>query len=137
ENRSPSLLLDEFDTFAAFNEDFRGVLNAGFDKDDLFNAVWICVGDDNVETPFKVWCPQAISGIGQIDDTVADRCIKIELERKLRAQKVARFRRRNIATLDELAQKCARWAKDNLSDLAEDIAEEKVVEIEAVNDRAW
>jgi len=130
ETKHPTVLLDEFDTFAAQDENFRGVLNAGFDK--RFSTVWVCAGDDKVPTPFALWTPQVISGIGDIPDTVADRSMKIELERKLRSQKVAKLRRRATGTLEVLAQKCARWAEDNISDLLE--AEPEVPE--SINDRA-
>jgi putative DNA primase/helicase len=131
EARRPTLLLDDFDSWASTSEDFRNVLNAGFDKGDEAN-VWICTGDDNTPTPFSVWCPQVISGIGHVKDTVADRCIKIELQRKLRSQKVASTRRRHLGKLQELSQKCARWAADNLQDLHD--AEPDVPD--AIDDRA-
>jgi len=116
EARQPTLLLDDFDSWASTSEDFRNILNAGFDKGDEA-TVWVCTGDNNEPTPFSVWCPQVISGIGQVKDTVADRCIKIALQRKLRSQKVASTRRRHLGRLQELAQKCVRWADDNLQEL--------------------
>jgi hypothetical protein len=130
EMKRPTLLMDEFDSWAAGNEEFRGVLNAGFDKR---NAVrWVCVGEDNIPTPFSLWCPQVIAGIGSIPVTVADRCLKITLMRKLRSQTVEKLRRRGAGALDELAQKCARWATDNIGDLVN--AEPEVPE--SINDRA-
>jgi putative DNA primase/helicase len=127
----PCLLLDEFDAFAAESEDFRGLLDAGFDNTEM-SKVWICTGDDYEPTAFSVFTPQAIAGIGNIKDTVADRCIEIALQRKIRSEKVARLRRRNTAPLVELAQKCARWAKDNVADLAQ--AEPDIPE--TIHDRA-
>jgi hypothetical protein len=130
EAQHPTVLLDEFDSFAAQDESFRGILNAGFDK--RFSTVWVCVGDAKEPTPFSLWTPQVISGIGSIPDTVADRSIKIELERKLRSQKVEKLRRRGTGALEELAQKCARWGADNIGDLVN--AEPEVPE--SINDRA-
>jgi len=126
----PSVLMDEFDTWASESPEFRGILNAGFDKK---NAVrWVCVGDDHTPTPFSLWCPQVIAGIGNIADTVADRCLKIELKRKLRSETVIKLRRRGTGALDDLARKCARWANDNIKDLM--TAEPEVPD--SINDRA-
>jgi len=127
----PTLLLDEFDAFAADNEDFRGLLDAGFDNTEM-SKVWVCVGDDNEPVSFSVFAPQAIAGIGKVKDTVADRCIRIELERKTRGEKVARLRRRDTAPLVDLAQKCVRWAEDNIADLMQ--AEPDIPE--TIHDRA-
>jgi hypothetical protein len=127
----PTLLLDEADTFIASSEDFRGLLDAGFDDTEMAK-VWICVGDDHVPTPFSVFTPTAIAGISRLKDTVADRCIRIELERKARGEQVARLRRRDTGPLADLARKCARWAADNVADLTQatpDIPE-------AIHDRA-
>ena len=128
--RKPTVLMDEFDAWAKDNQEFRGVINAGFDKRTALK--WVCVGDDHIPTAFDLFTPQVIAGIGEIPDTVADRSLKIELERKLRSQKVDKLRRSGAAALDELAQKCARWAKDNLPDLMNVDPEVP----EEINDRA-
>ena len=126
----PTILLDEFDSWAADNQDLRGILNAGFDK--RFASVWICAGDDHKPTEFDVFCPQVVAGIGDVKDTVADRSLKIELTRKLRSESVFKLRRRGTGVLDKLAQQCARWAADNIADLVN--ADPTVPE--SINDRA-
>ena len=58
EARRPTLLLDDFDSWASTSEDFRNVLNAGFDKGDEAN-VWICTGDDNTISRLRRdWMPR-------------------------------------------------------------------------------
>jgi hypothetical protein len=131
ERQHPSLLLDEVDAFLAENEEFRGLLDAGFDNTEM-SKVWVCVGDDHEPTSFSVFTPTALAGIGKLKTTIADRCIKIELQRKTRSEKVARLRRRDTTPLVELAQKCARWSQDNLADLTP--AEPEIPE--AIHDRA-
>jgi hypothetical protein len=118
EARRPTLLLDEIDTYIGDNEALRGVINAGFDRDTQI-IIGMKVGDNWVPTPFSPWCPQALAGIGDLPDTIADRSFKIELDRKPRGTKVARLRRRDHGPLDELAQKLVRWAKDNMADLVD------------------
>jgi hypothetical protein len=115
---APSLLLDEVDTFVNGSEELRGVLNSGFDRDS-FVIIGVKVGDDWVPTKFNAWCPQALAGIGELPDTVADRSLCVDLARKSRNEKVRRLRRRDSGPLEELAQKCARWAADNVDELAD------------------
>jgi putative DNA primase/helicase len=126
----PTILLDEFDSWASDNQEFRGVLNAGFDKRTALK--WVCVGDNHAPTPFDLFTPMVVCGIGEISDTVADRSLKIGLKRKLNTEKVSKLRRRGTLPLDELAQKCARWSKDNTPDLMN--ADPEIPE--SINDRA-
>jgi hypothetical protein len=98
---SPTLLLDESD--AAFHGDkeyseaLRGILNTGHRKGGKSSC---CVGKgSNVEfRDFSTFCPKAISGIGKLPDTVADRAIPIRLKRAAPGEHVERFRRRDIET---------------------------------------
>jgi hypothetical protein len=127
----PTLLMDEIDTFLNGSEEMRGVLNSGFDRES-YVIIGTKVGDDWVPRKFSAWCPQALAGIGELPDTIADRALCIELQRKPRRQKVKRLRRRDSGPLEELGQRCARWAADNIDDLAD--AEPAMPE--ALNDRA-
>ena len=130
ETLHPTVLLDEFDALVAEDPQFRGMLNAGFDRRTAVR--YVCVGEDHTPMPFSLWAPQVIAGIGSIPDTVADRSLKVELQRKLRSQKVEKLRRRGTGVLEELAQKCARWSADNIGDLVR--AEPEIPE--SINDRA-
>jgi putative DNA primase/helicase len=113
EMHSPTLLLDEADTFIANNEELRGILDSGFDRDDA--AVLRSVsGPDGEIVPriFSTWTPQCIAGIGGLPSTIMRRCFVIELQRKRKDQPVAKLTRRTAAPLLALAQKVARWAAD-------------------------
>jgi putative DNA primase/helicase len=118
EQHQPTLLLDEIDTFIGSSEELRGVLNTGFDPDG-YVIIGVKVNDDWVPKKFTAWCPQALSGLGKLPNTIADRCIPIELERKSRSVPVSRLRRRDTGPLDIAAHKAARWAADNSSELEE------------------
>jgi hypothetical protein len=104
EAKHPTLLLDEFDTLIIDNEALRGVINSGFDRGSVI-IIGVKVGEDWEPREFSPWCPQALAGIGNLPDTIADRSFKIELERKPRDVKVARLRRRDTGALDDLARK--------------------------------
>lgn len=119
----PSLLLDEIDAAmkqgAEMAEALRGIINSGFDRT---GARFIT----NVPLPgggwepreFSTWCPQVLSGIGKLPDTIRDRSIEIDMQRKLRTEKVKRLRRRDGADLLDMARRLARWVDDVAAALA-------------------
>jgi hypothetical protein len=95
----PTLLLDEVD--AVFpkgrsndpqKEDLRGLLNAGYRKS---GRVYRSNQRGGIEE-FSAFSPKALAGIGDLPDTLSDRCIVIALQRKPRSVVVERFRRRLI-----------------------------------------
>jgi hypothetical protein len=120
---TPTLLLDESD--AAFKGDreyaetLRGVLNAGFRRGGVAS---LCVGQGANLTyeDFPVFSPKAIAGIGTLPDTVADRSIPIELQRRRPTERVERFRLRKVGTEAlPLQEAAATWAEAHLEALAE------------------
>jgi Protein of unknown function (DUF3631) len=122
----PTLLLDEVDTIFSNTRNDRGeyirsLLNAGFENG---AKVPRCVGKsaDITDQDFGVFCPKALCGIGKVlHDTVDDRCLKIELVRQARDERVERFRKRKAkavvadikAELEALAKQLE--LKDTLS----------------------
>ena len=74
----------------------------------------------------------ALSGIGDLPETVRDRSIEIEMKRKLHSETVKRLRRRDGADLNEIARKLARWSLDSIDKLR--TAEPTVPD--GLNDRA-
>ena len=110
----PTLLLDEMDRSPKDKKEMiTVVLNAGFHRD---GSVDRCEGDEHKVRTFNVYCPKALAGIGDyMTDTVTDRSIRLSMQKKLKAQKVEKFRRYGP---EELQRKCLRWTKDNLDTLA-------------------
>lgn len=107
-----TLLLDEVDAIfgakAGPNEDLRSCVNAGHRRG---TKVARCVGDGSkmkVER-FETFGPKALAGIGRLPDTVADRGIPIELDRRRNDEKVERFRYRH-AEVD--ARDLVEWLND-------------------------
>ena len=118
---TPTLLLDESD--AAFKGDreyaetLRGVLNAGFRRGGVAS---LCVGQGANLTyeDFPVFSPKAIAGIGMLPDTVADRSIPIELQRRRPSEQVERFRLRKVGPEAlPLQGAAAAWVEAHLEDL--------------------
>jgi hypothetical protein len=115
EKHSPTLLIDEADTFLKDNDELRGVLNTGHRKG---GTVIRTVGDDHEPRLFSTWAPVAIAMIGRLPDTLADRSIDISLRRRKSTEKVQSFRSDRAQHLAVLASKMARWAKDNAEALS-------------------
>ncbi len=140
-SEKPTLLLDESD--AAFksgdeySEALRGILNSGYRKG---GKATVCVGQGaKIEArDFATFCPKLIAGLRSLPDTIADRSIRIELKRKMPAERVERFHPRKIK--DEstsLRDRLAAWGgarvdalkqaepqlPDELSDRGQDIWE--------------
>ena len=112
---TPTLLLDEADTFLRDNHELRGVLNSGHCRATAF--VVRSVGDDHEPRCFATWCPMAIAAIGRLPPTLMDRSIIIEMRRSRDDEKVMRLRIDRTPDLDELAAKAARWTADHLQAL--------------------
>lgn len=85
---SPTILIDEADTFLNGNEEMRGLINAGIERKlGNFNRMI-----NNKPKTFKVFGAKIISGIGHLPDTIKDRSILLELRRKLPDEKKERFK---------------------------------------------
>ena len=115
EAHCPTLLVDEIDTFLTDSRELVGVLNNGHLRSQAY--VVRCHGDDHEVKPFCVWSPKVLCGIGELPDTLASRCITIQMKRKRATEKVERLRADRLAWATELKSKCARWAVDHLEQL--------------------
>ena len=106
---SPTLLVDEADTFLARNEDLRGILNSGHKRG---GTVIRCVGDDLEPREFNVFGPAAIAAIGRIPGTLPDRSIAITMRRATPKERPQPIRAATEGEGAMLARKAARWAVD-------------------------
>lgn len=121
EEETPTLLLDEVDTIfrqgkGVNYEGLRALLNAGNRRG---TTVPRCVGEGSKLKikNFTIYCPKALAGIGKLPNTVADRSIVIELQRKKKDEPVEKFRYRDAKKEGEpLQERLATWASTvNLS----------------------
>jgi putative DNA primase/helicase len=110
EQAKPTLLIDEADTFLNKNDEIRGILNSGHRRG---GSVLRTVGEDHTPRAFATFAAAAISMIGGLPETLADRAIGIRLKRALKDETKETFRHDRTSHLRELASKAARWAQDN------------------------
>ena len=110
EKCSPTLLLDEADTYFAEAAELRGVVNGSQRRELAY--VLRCVGEDHEPRRFTTWCPKAISGIGNLPDTVIDRCVTVRLERRPPGLVFPHWSERDKVAIEQLQRRIARWIDD-------------------------
>ncbi|GJL66734.1 MAG: hypothetical protein NPIRA05_17050 [Nitrospirales bacterium] len=121
EKVSPTLILDEVDSFQDANEELRGILNSGHTK--TAARVIRSVGDDHEPRAFSTWCPMILAAIGGLPDTLEDRSIIVRIQRKKPTAQVARLTQRIRdtdafkATVEAIRRQATRWAADHLTRL--------------------
>jgi Protein of unknown function (DUF3631) len=106
EKHRPTLLIDEADTFLPDNEELRGVINSGHERE---GQVIRLVGEDFEPSAFSTFCPTVIAAIGNLPGTIDDRSITIAMRRRLASESIVPFRSDRAGHLHELARKAARW----------------------------
>lgn len=114
EEYSPTLLIDEAETFIGEREEMRGILNAGHQRANAY--VIRTVGDDHQPRIFSTWCPKAFALIGRLPETLEDRSIVIPMRRRVPGEEVERLRLDRL-DLGDTCRKMARWAADHLEAL--------------------
>ncbi|MEU6130677.1 DUF3631 domain-containing protein [Saccharopolyspora sp. NPDC047091] len=115
----PTMLVDEADTIfgpnADGNEDLRGLLNAGHQRNRP--AKRYDAATNRVES-IPTFAMAALAGIGTMPDTIEDRAVVIRMRRRAPGEKVAPYRhRRDRPALLTLAERIAGWLRADLAHL--------------------
>ncbi|WP_190131954.1 DUF3631 domain-containing protein [Streptomyces mashuensis] len=111
----PTLLVDEADTLfgtakaAEKNEDLRGLLNAGHQR----NRPTLRVsGPEHKPQAFPTFAMAALAGIGDLPDTIMDRSVVIRMRRRRPGETVAAFRTgRDTPALHAIRARLAAWLR--------------------------
>jgi hypothetical protein len=115
EKYSPTLLVDEADSFLREKEELRGILNSGHTRDAAY--VVRTVGDDHEPRRFSTWAAKAVAMIGCLPDTLTDRSIVVPMRRRAPREPVERLRLDRPGDFEDLRRRAARWAADHLAEL--------------------
>lgn len=115
----PTMLVDEADTIfgpkADGNEDLRGLLNAGHQRNRP--AVRYDAATNKVIT-IPTFCMAALAGIGAMPDTIEDRAVIVRMRRKAPGEKAAPYRhRRDRPGLQALTERLSDWLRADLATL--------------------
>lgn len=117
-----TLLLDEADTIfgskraAEYNEDLRGLLNAGFQRG---LPVLRTVGRQHEPKEFPTFAMAALAGIGKMPDTIEDRAVVVLMRRRKPSDHVQPFRlRRDQPALLSMRRELGDWARQQVEKLS-------------------
>ncbi|MFF5262010.1 DUF3631 domain-containing protein [Actinomadura viridis] len=115
----PTMLVDEADTIfgpkADGNEDLRGLLNAGHQRNRPAKRYDAAM--NRVES-IPTFAMAALAGIGAMPDTIEDRAVVIRMRRRGPGESVAPFRhKRDRPVLRDIADQLAAWLRADLPTL--------------------
>jgi len=110
---SPTLLVDEADTFAAAKKELIGIMNSGHTPGGAFVEK---TEPDRSVRRYNTFIPIAIAAIGGLPPALEDRAITIFMQR---GRPPMRFREDRAGHLDEIARMLMRWFADNFDALRE------------------
>lgn len=109
---TPTLLLDEGDTYLNGKEELRGIINSGHKRTTAYVGRVEEIGGERLPKRFSTWAPMAIAMINKPASTIRDRSVIISLHRKLPNEKTSRMPTNLFSQCRSLRQKCQRWAND-------------------------
>ena len=115
----PTLLIDEVDGIfyekGGDKDELKSMLNVAFKR----GTASIRMGGNNRDEVqrFDAFCPKVLAGLREIPDTVASRCIRIELKKKTKGEPVQKFRARDVKPLkDALSARLDEWSESPVID---------------------
>jgi Protein of unknown function (DUF3631) len=117
----PTLLVDEADTLwgtrkqADANEDLRGLLNAGHQRNRPMLRWDVTTRTlDQLDT----FAMALLAAIGELPDTIMDRAVVVRMRRRASGERVQPYRtRRDAPPLHQLRDRLAGWAREHLREL--------------------
>jgi putative DNA primase/helicase len=131
----PVLLLDEVDRFLSKkDDDIIGILNAGY-KTSGYVLRMEEVDGKHVPRKFSPFCPKMLAGIGNLPRTLAERSIRIPLQKKKKGQKSTRLRDRDTQEFKGIRARALRWVNDHRARLEEIRDRDEVQFPNALGDR--
>jgi hypothetical protein len=117
----PTLLVDEADTLwgskkqADQNEDLRGLLNAGHQRNRPMLR-WDITS--RTAEQLDTFAMAMLASIGDLPDTIMDRAVVVRMRRRAPGEQVDPYRtRRDAPPLNELRDRLSGWARDHLRQL--------------------
>ena len=117
----PTLLVDEADTLwgtrkqADNNEDLRGLLNAGHQRNRPMLR-WDVTS--RTAERLDTFAMALLAAIGELPDTIMDRAVVVRMRRRAPGEQVQPYRtRRDAPPLNDLRDRLSGWAREHLREL--------------------
>lgn len=110
ENEQPTLIIDEAESLRDKRSERAqavvALLNAGHRKGAV---AYRCQGPNYDVREFKIYCPKVLIAIGGVPETIRDRSIIVQMQRRKPSEQVSRFLPRHVTgTTNELRGRLAR-----------------------------
>jgi hypothetical protein len=120
--KKPTLILDEAESLSGRSESsemLRAILNVGYKKGKTVARAGKSEDGNFKLEEFETFCPKVITLIGNLPDTLADRCIPIRMKRRT-YENLARFRYATAAMeAAPLKNKMLGWAAANTEEVTD------------------
>ena len=111
EAHCPTLILDEADSYLQENEEMRGVINSGHEREFAYVIRNVSLPNGElIPSEFSTWCPKAIAMIGLPKRTILSRSVHIRLGRKPKNVKTEKLKKKHYQEFDDLRRKISRLA---------------------------
>jgi putative DNA primase/helicase len=128
DQKKPTLLIDEADTFLANNNELRGILNSGHQRN---GNVLRWDGRARCLREYATFSACAISMIGTLPTTLRDRSIRVRLRRRQSGEDISPLRLDRVS--HRFANECARWAFDHQGHLPDPVMPAQLINRDADN----
>lgn len=115
-NYSPTLLIDEADTFMEGKSEMAGVVNKGYERGGVVLRVESSNRGDQIERAFEVFGPKAMAGImleRHLPSATMSRGIQIPLKRKTKDDTVLRLRAADPKVFASLRSRILKFVLEN------------------------
>ena len=109
--QSPSLIIDELDTFMVNASELTGILNSGHKRATAFVHRCGSHKQNYKPTAFPTFCPMVIARIGELPPALESRSIVIRMQRALPNEKILRLASAGRAELQTLKSRIETWCK--------------------------
>ena len=98
---------------AGSSNEMTGIINSGHGRNRAF--VTRCVGDNYDSTPFSTWTPMVLASIGDLQSTIMDRSIVIQIRRKKTSEQVVVIPYDLLVVCKRVREELLKWSMDNSS----------------------
>ena len=106
----PTFVLDEAETYLATNEELRGVIDSGHEREFAYVIRTMQEGEGTIR--FPTWCPKVLAMISLPKRTILSRSVHVRLVRKGAEVKLEKLKKKHREELENLRSKISRLAND-------------------------
>jgi hypothetical protein len=111
-NATPTLLIDEADTFMDTQAELTGILNSGHTRPMAYVNRCVKLKDTQTVVKFPTFCAMAIARIGELPSQLESRSIIIRMQRAAPGEQLTRIKSQHRDELQRLKERITKWASN-------------------------